>query len=83
MVESITQKNMEDLGLSSTIEGYYVEENPKSIRIKLPDSITFWVPKRFIDSHFFRECSIKQEFVIDNWLLRKIGFRFEKYQEHF
>ena len=74
---------MEDLGLSSTIEGYYVEENPKSIRIKLPDSITFWVPKRFIDSRFFREHSIKQEFVIDNWLLRKIGFRFEKYQEHF
>jgi len=76
MVESLIRKDMEDLGLSRSIEGYYMEENPKSVRIRLPDSMSFWVPKRFVDSKFFRESSIKQEFVIDSWILRKIGYRF-------
>jgi len=75
MVESLIRKDMEDLGLSRSIEGYYVEENPKSVLIKLTNGKSFWVPKRFIDSKFFRESSLKQDFIIDNWILRKIGYR--------
>ena len=69
---------MEDLGFSTTIEGYYIEEIQKSVNIRLPDSISFWVPKRFIDTQFFRETDFKQEFLIDNWILRKIGLRIDK-----
>ncbi len=75
MVESLIRKDMVDLGLSCSIEGYYVEENPKSVLIRLTNNESFWVPKRFIDSNFFRESSFKQEFIIDNWILRKIGYR--------
>ena len=78
MVESVHLKEMEDLGFSTTIEGYYIEENQKSVNIRLPDSISFWVPKRFIDTQFFRETDFKQEFLIDNWILRKIGLRLDK-----
>ena len=75
MVESLVPFDMEKLDLSSQIEGYYLEENPKSVLIKLPSGASFWIPKRFIDLKFFRESSFKQEFIIDNWILKKIGFR--------
>ena len=75
MVESIHPNDMESLGLSSRIEAYYLEENPKSLLIRLPSGITFWVPKRFVDSKFSKVNNIKQEFIIDTWILRKIGFR--------
>jgi len=75
MVGSLHLKEIENLELSSRIEGYYIEENPKSLRIGLPNSISFWVPKRFVDSEYSNGNNIKQEFIIDNWILRKIGFR--------
>ena len=51
-----------------------MEENPRSLLIRLVDGRKFWVPKRFIDSKFSRKKNIKQEFIIENWILRKIGF---------
>lgn len=75
MVELIHPKDMENLGFSSKIEAYYLEENPKALLIRLPGGLTFWVPKRFIDSKFSKVNNIKQEFIIDTWILRKIGFR--------
>jgi len=80
MIESTLQNEMENFDLTSKIEGYYVEENTKAIRIRLEGGISTWVPKRFIDSKFFTIPSLKQEFIIDNWILRKIGFRFNKFQ---
>jgi len=82
MVESLHLKEIKSLELSSRIEGYYIEEDPKSIRIRLPNSISLWVPKRFVDSEYSNDNNIKQEFIIDNWILRKIGFQFDKYQKY-
>ncbi len=78
MVGSIHLKEMESLGFSRKIEGYYIEENQKSVSIRLPNSMSFWVRKRFIDTKFFRETNFKQEFLIDNWILGKIGLRIDK-----
>jgi hypothetical protein len=75
MVGSLLLKEIESLELSSRIEGYYIEENPKSLLIRLPHGISFWVPKRFVDSKYSINNNIKQEFIIDSWILRKIGFR--------
>ena len=82
MIKSIPQNEMQRLDLSSKIEGYYVEENPKALHIRLERGTSFWVPKRLIDSKFSNNTNLKQEFVIDNWILRKIGFQFDKYQKY-
>ena len=82
MVESLHLEEIKSLGLSSRIEGYYMKENPKSLLIRLPNSLSFWVPKRFIDSEYSNDNNIRQEFIIDNWILRKIGFQFDKYQKN-
>lgn len=75
MVESRIPKEIEALNLSSKVEGYYVNEDPKSIFIRLQQGMSFKVPKKFVDSEFIRDPNIKQIFVIDSWILRKIGFR--------
>jgi hypothetical protein len=77
MLESIHSKEILDLNLSTKIEGYYIKEDPKSIYINLPDGMSFWVPKKFIDSEIIRDRHVKQIFVIDTWILRKIGFNIE------
>jgi hypothetical protein len=74
MLESIHSKEILELNLSTKIEGYFIKEDPKSIYINLPAGMSFWVPKKFIDSDFKKEKHVKQTFVIDTWILRKIGF---------
>lgn len=74
MTEPLIRKPIEDFDLGSRIDGFYVEENLRSIRIRIHDKRQFWVPKEFIDSKFFREESLKQEFVINKWVLREIDF---------
>ncbi|MHA2036012.1 MAG: hypothetical protein ACW972_04155 [Promethearchaeota archaeon] len=75
MVELLISSEIESLDLNSRIEGYYIEENPKSLHIRLPSGSSFWVPKRFIDSEFSKESNTRQIFIIDTWILRRIGFR--------
>ena len=82
MVESLQLKELEILELSTKIEGYYSEENPKSLRIRLSSGSSFWIPKRFIDSEYSNDKNIKQEFIIDTWILLEIGFQFDKYQKN-
>ncbi|MHA1985672.1 MAG: hypothetical protein ACW98D_03440 [Promethearchaeota archaeon] len=75
MVELLISSEIESLDLNTRIEGHYIEENPKSLHIRLSSGGSFWVPKRFVDSEFARESNIRQIFIIDSWILRKIGFR--------
>ncbi|MHA2010041.1 MAG: hypothetical protein ACXACY_20405 [Candidatus Hodarchaeales archaeon] len=78
MLESIHSEEMLELNFSTKIEGYYVKEDPKSVYIDLPTGMSFWVPKKFIDSEILRKKRVKQMFIIDSWILRKIGFNIEK-----
>ena len=63
---------------SSTIKGYYLSENSRAILIKIYNGISFWVPKHFIVSPFSKKESLLQEFTIENFILKQIGFNFEK-----
>ena len=74
MTESLTTQD--SFKRNSSITGYYLNETPKSILIKLSNGISFWVPKRFIDSTFSPDEELKQDFLIEDWILRKIGFNF-------
>jgi hypothetical protein len=65
-------------GLCSVIKGYYMDENSKAILIKIQNGISFWVPKQYIDSPFSTNKNIVQEFIIEKWILRRIGFDLSK-----
>jgi len=75
MAESIPPKEFKTLNLITIVDGYYMEENSRSLRIRLPLGTTFWVPKRYTDSEFSRKKDIKQNFIIETWILKKIGFK--------
>jgi len=55
-----------------------MNETSKSVLIRIYNGISFWVPKRFIDSSYSKKENILQEFLIENWILRKIGFNLSK-----
>jgi len=55
-----------------------MDENSKSILIRIYNGISFWVPKRFIDSSYSKTQNLLQEFLIENWILKKIGFNRSK-----
>ena len=61
--------------LKTQISGYYLEETPKAISIRLPHGAPFWVPKRHIGNNINKSPDINQKFIIDKWILEKIGFR--------
>jgi len=73
MTESFVTKDINFSQLASTVKAYFIKETPKSLLLRLPDSISFWVPKRFIDSQFSNDTKTVQEFIIEDWILRKIG----------
>ena len=75
MVESTPPKEFETLNLITIIDGYYMEENARSLRIRLPVGVTFWVPKRYTNSEFSRKKDTKQDFIIETWILKKIGLK--------
>jgi len=75
MTESITPKRFK---LNSIIKGYYMDENSKSVLIRIYNGISFWVPKRFIDSTYSQNQNLLQEFLIENWILKKIGCNLSK-----
>ncbi|KKL57261.1 hypothetical protein LCGC14_2237150 [marine sediment metagenome] len=59
--------------LASIIKGYYIEETSRSLLLRLPNSISFLVPKRYIDSPFTCDKEIVQEFIVEDYILKKIG----------
>ena len=78
MTESNNFANQNLFELCSTIKGYYINENPKAVFIKIHNGSSFWVPKHFIESSVSKKEDIIQEFTIENFILRKIGINFDK-----
>ena len=66
--------------LNTIISGYHAEENEKAVRIRLLGGNSFWVPKRYINSRFSADGEIMQEFSIETWILKKIGFNFSNFK---
>lgn len=73
MTESYVTKDINSSQLASIVKGYFIKETPKSLLFRILDSISFWVPKRFIDSQFSNNSKVIQDFIIEDWILRKIG----------
>lgn len=57
----------------STVKGYYVREKQRVVYIQLPNGKYICFPKHSINSGYVKDQKILQEFIIDDWLLRKLG----------
>ena len=57
----------------SVVKGYYARETPRAVFIKLPDQKFICVPKSTINSVYAKDTNTLQEFIIDDWVLRKLG----------
>ncbi|NVM37635.1 MAG: hypothetical protein HWN81_18720 [Candidatus Lokiarchaeota archaeon] len=75
MTESYVFKDKDFSKLKSIVRGYYIEDTPKSVLIELPNGTSFWVPKRYIDSEISKDTKIQQNIMIQDWILKKIGFK--------
>ena len=62
----------------STIKGYYLDESSRAVFIKIYNGVSFWVPKHLVESAFLKKENVLQEFVIENFILKRIGFNIEK-----
>jgi len=76
MMESLISKpNSSSFDLTTIIEATYQRETPKAVQIQLMNGIKIWVPKRYIDSEYSSDIFIEQKFRIENYILKKLGFR--------
>ncbi len=57
----------------SIVKGHYIRETPKSVHIKLPDGKIICFPRFTINSTYSTNIYKLQEFLIDDWVLRKLG----------
>ena len=76
MMESLISKpNSSSFDLTTIIEATYQRETPKAVQIQLMNGTKIWVPKRYIDSEYSSDIFIEQKFRIENYILKKLGFR--------
>jgi hypothetical protein len=78
MTESMILNENESYALSTIISGYFVGADQKAVHIRLQSGRSFWVPKDYIDPNFRNEKKFLQDFTIDRWILKKIGFDISK-----
>ena len=57
----------------SIVKGHYNRETPRAVYIKLPDGKIVCFPKSTINSTYSTNTQKLQEFIIDDWVLRKLG----------
>jgi hypothetical protein len=75
MTESLIKSSSSDYQLCTNIDGYFIQETTKSVQLRIHNGPSLWIPKQFIDSEYVSNPLIKQNFYIENWILKKIGFR--------
>ncbi|MFX1316878.1 MAG: hypothetical protein ACFE9T_13535 [Promethearchaeota archaeon] len=57
----------------SIVKGFYVRETARAVFIRLPNGKYIWFPRTTINSVYSKDPNIFQEFIIDDWFLRKLG----------
>jgi hypothetical protein len=75
MMESLTSNVSSPVKLTSIIKARFKQETPKSVQIQLLNGIKIWVPKRYIDSQYSFDTSLEQNFLVENYILKKLGFK--------
>ena len=50
-----------------------MKDNKKTVFVKLPNGKVICIPKTTIQSEFSRDKNLMQNFIIDDWILRKFG----------
>ena len=73
MTSNFIIKDQDSYEPVSVVKCYYMNDNKKTIFIKLPDGKVICVPKSTIQSEFSRDNTHLQGIIIDDWILRKFG----------
>ena len=66
-------KDEESREPESIVKGHYSRETSKAVYIKLPNGKIICFPKSTINSAYSTSIHKLQEFIIDDWVLRKLG----------
>jgi len=66
-------KDEESREPESIVKGHYNRETPKAVYIKLPNEKIICFPKSTLNSAYSTNIHTLQEFLIDDWVLRKLG----------
>ena len=57
----------------SIVKGYYVRETPRAVYIRLSNGKFICFPRSTINSMYSKDSKILQDFIVDDWILRKLG----------
>lgn len=63
--------------LISPIKAMYEQETSKSVQIRINGGIKLWIPKKHIASQYSSDITTEQNFIIENYILKKVGYRFD------
>ncbi|MFX1317048.1 MAG: hypothetical protein ACFE9T_14390 [Promethearchaeota archaeon] len=56
----------------SIVKGYYIRETQRAVFVRLPNGKSIWFPRSTINSIYSKDPNLFQEFIIDDWFLRKL-----------
>jgi len=66
-------KDQDSFKPESIVKGYYVRETPRAVYIRLPNGKFICFPRHSINSVYSKDSDILQDFIINDWILRKLG----------
>ncbi len=73
MTSNFIIKDQDSCEPVSVVKCYFAKDNQRTVFIKLPNEKIVCVPKTTIQSNFIKDNKLLQEFIIDDWILRKLG----------
>jgi len=73
MTSNFIIKDQDSYEPVSIVKCYYMSDNKKIVFVKLPNGKVICLPKTTIQSEFSKDKNLLQDFIIDDWILRKFG----------
>ncbi len=73
MTSNFIIKDQDSYEPVSIVKCYYMSDNKKIVFVKLPYGKVICLPKTTIQSEFSKDKNLLQDFIIDDWILRKFG----------
>lgn len=73
MTSNFTIKDQNSYEPVSVVKCYFAKDNQRTVFIELLNDKIVCIPKTAIQSNFLKDKNVLQEFIIDDWILRKLG----------
>lgn len=73
MISNFIIKDQDSYEPVSVVKCNFAKDNQRTVLIKLPNDKIVCIPKTTIHSNFLKDKNVLQEFIIDDWILRKLS----------